>query len=151
MSLGGNKTSSSSNSQEDTYTMGTSVSNTVGSMESTTTGTEQLVLSDTAINSIIDSILSSSGGLADIFSEANVAGVYDSSVSTEATSDLMANIAGQIAQLTGVKTTTSSTTGSSKSSTVTDSNSITSTSKKTAEKESGSSWGLNVVDAVGLF
>ncbi len=82
------------------------ISETVGTTDTETTGTSQLVLSDEAIESYIDDALSAESGLADIFTEERVAGLYDSTVSSEATSDLMANIVGELAELTGTTVTT---------------------------------------------
>lgn len=107
-------------------TFGSEKESSSGSQTSTqdTTTTEQLMLSDEAINSIISDILSAGGGLADIFSEANVAGIYDSTVATGATSDLLANIASEIAELTGEKVTTGTATSSAQTSGSTSSNSF---------------------------
>lgn len=70
------------------------------------TVTEGLDISDEGVSKIISDLLSSEQGLASIFSEENVAGIYDSSVAKQASGDLMANIAGEIAKLKAKKVTT---------------------------------------------
>jgi len=70
------------------------------------TQTEQLEVSQEAINKIIKDILSSTQGLAGIFNEENVSGLFSSSVAAQASGDLLANLAGEIAKLTSKKVTT---------------------------------------------
>ena len=77
------------NEKEDTY------KTTEGSR------TEQLVLEDDAVQKIMEDVLSKAGGLADIFGGEQTAGLFDSSVSAQAAGDLAANLAGEIAKITG--------------------------------------------------
>lgn len=73
------------------------------SKKGTTKVTERLDISDVGIQSFIDDILSGNQGLKDIFSEEQAAGIFSSSVSAQASGNLLAQIAGQLAQLTGKK------------------------------------------------
>lgn len=120
----------------DSSTSSSSTQAVDASQDTTSTSTSQLSLSDDAINSIIDDVLSASGGLADIFSEANVAGIYDSSVAESGTSDLLANIASEIAELTGTTTTTSSSS--------TDTTGYTATSGDSDSDETGFNLGFSL-------
>jgi len=70
------------------------------------TVTEKLELDKEGILALIDDVLGGTQGLASIFSEENVAGLYNSSVAKEASGDLISQIAGEIAKLTGTKTST---------------------------------------------
>lgn len=81
------------------------------------TRTERLVLSQAGIEAIIEDILKSSQGLGNIFSEENVSGLYNTSVAKEATGDLVSQIVGELAKLTGVKKTTEKSKESGESST----------------------------------
>lgn len=76
-----------------------------------TTGSSQLVLEQDAIDRIIENVLSGPGGLAEIFQGEQTAGVFDSSVAAQASGNLVANIVGEIAKITG-ETVTSGTTES---------------------------------------
>jgi len=70
------------------------------------TTTEQLNLDQQAVTKIINDILGGSQGLASIFSDQNVSGLYGSTVSKQAAGDLVSKLAGEIAKLTAKKTTT---------------------------------------------
>jgi hypothetical protein len=76
---------------------------TEGTQKGKTKTTEQLLVDEEAINKLVADMLSGTGGLADIFSEENVAGVFGSSVGAQASGDLLSKVAGEIAKLTSVK------------------------------------------------
>jgi len=80
------------------------------------TVTESLDISQEGVNKNLQKILGGEQGLASIFSEENVAGIYDSSVSAQASGDLLTKLAGEIAKLTATKTqaTDSTTTAKTK-------------------------------------
>jgi len=63
--------------------------------------TSQLQLEQEAIDKIIGDVLGSETGLASIFASENVAGLFDSSVSAQASGDLVANLVGELAKITG--------------------------------------------------
>jgi len=68
---------------------------------------ERLDISDEAIDKITEDILSKAGsGIKDIFGAENVAGIFGSTVSAQASGDLVANIVGEIAKLRAEKITT---------------------------------------------
>ena len=67
--------------------------------------TESLAIDQAGINKILQDILGSEQGLASIFSGDKTAGVYNSSVSAQASGDLLTKLAGEIAKLTAKKTT----------------------------------------------
>jgi hypothetical protein len=67
---------------------------------------ERLEISDLAIDKIVSDILSGPDGLAAIFGGEQGAGVFNSSVANLAASDLVANIAGEIAKLRAEKVST---------------------------------------------
>ena len=69
------------------------------------TQTQQLELDEDAVTKIISDILGSESGLANIFSKENAAGIFNSSVGAQASGDLVSNLVGELAKLTG-KTTT---------------------------------------------
>lgn len=79
-----------------------------GATKGTTKGTqtEQLNVDQQAITKIINDILGGPQGLASIFSDQNVSGLYGSTVSKQAAGDLVSKLAGEIAKLTAKKTTT---------------------------------------------
>lgn len=70
------------------------------------TVTEQLEIDEAGVQKILSDILGSEQGLANIFSEEQVSGLFSSSVSKQAAGDLLTNLAGEIAKLTAKKTTT---------------------------------------------
>lgn len=72
----------------------------------TGTTTSQLELDQAGIEKIIADVLGGATGLANIFSGEKVAGIFDSSVSAQASGDLAAKLAGEIARLTGRTVTT---------------------------------------------
>lgn len=72
-----------------------------GTKRATGSRTEQLKLDEAAIDKIIQDVLSQAGGLKDIFSGEQTAGLFGSSVSAQAAGDLAAKLAGEIAKLTG--------------------------------------------------
>lgn len=85
---------------------GTSQSGKQTTSESgTSKTTESYKLDQNALDKIIKDVLSSENGLADIFSEENISGLYDSTVAKEAAGDLVAKIIGEVAKLQATKTT----------------------------------------------
>ncbi len=82
-------------------------SSTSGSETKLTEGTvtESLDISQEGVDKIIQDILSSEQGLAAIFGAENTAGIFNSSVSAQASGDLLSKLAGEIAKLTAKKTT----------------------------------------------
>ena len=80
---------------------------TVSSTQVTDSTTrKQLEVSQSAIDKLVGDVLGSEQGLASIFSKENVAGLYDSTVSAQASGDLVANLIGEIAKLTSPEVTT---------------------------------------------
>lgn len=69
---------------------------------STTTGTttEKLVLDQAAIDKIVKDVLGGEEGLAQIFSQEQAAGIFDSSVAAQAAGNLVTNLVGELAKLT---------------------------------------------------
>lgn len=68
---------------------------------------ERLDISDEAINKITEDLLAKAGsGIKDIFGAEKVAGIFGSTVSAQASGDLVANIVGEIAKLRAEKITT---------------------------------------------
>ena len=85
---------------------GTSQSGKQSASESgTSKTTEKYTFSQDALDKIIKDVLSSEGGLADIFNEENISGLYDSTVAKDATGNLVAKIIGEVAKLQATKTT----------------------------------------------
>ena len=72
----------------------------------TTTQTEGLNISQEGIDKLIRDVLAQSGGLADVFSTENVAGIFDSSVAAQAAGDIATQLVGELAKLTATKTAT---------------------------------------------
>lgn len=70
------------------------------------TQTEQLEIDKAGVDKILADILGGTQGLGDIFSQEQVSGLYGSSVAAQASGNLVANLAGEIAKLTAKKTTT---------------------------------------------
>lgn len=93
MSIGG----SSSTKRSDSKT----TENETTSESKTGSRTEQLIIDQAGIDKITKDLLSGPGGLADIFAEENVSGLFDTSVTAQAAGNLTANIAGEIAKITG--------------------------------------------------
>jgi hypothetical protein len=62
--------------------------------------TRQLEIDPAALTKIISDILGSEQGLANIFSKEKGAGLYDSTVSADASGELTAKLVGEIAKLT---------------------------------------------------
>lgn len=77
------------------------------------TVTEQLEIDEAGIQKILQDILGSEQGLANIFSEEQMSGLFSSTVSKQAAGDLLANLAGEIAKLTAKKVQTTDTTKTS--------------------------------------
>ena len=79
--------------------------------------TKQLEIEEEGVQKIIADILGSEQGLASIFSEENVSGLFDTTVAKQASGDLLANLAGEIAKLQAkeVETRDLVTTGTTKS------------------------------------
>jgi len=78
------------------------------------TGTSQLKIDKEGIMAFIDEALSGAGGLAEIFGKEGAAGIYSSSVAKQEAGDLLGQIAGELAKLTGVTETTGTETGTVK-------------------------------------
>jgi len=85
---------------------------TTQALQETGVETKQLQISAAGVDKIIEDVLGSEEGIAEIFSQENVAGIFDSSVAAQASGDLVANLVGEIAKLTAkeVKTTGGTTT-----------------------------------------
>jgi len=77
----------------------------------------QLEIDEEGVEKILADILGSEQGLASIFAKENVAGIFDSSVAAQASGDLIANLAGEIAKLQAKKVETRdiTTTGTNRS------------------------------------
>ena len=60
----------------------------------------KMILDEEGIDKIIADILGSEQGLASVFGKENTAGIYDSTVSAQASGDLIANLVGELAKLT---------------------------------------------------
>ena len=86
-----------------------------GTTETKGTTTERMKIDQEAIDKIVSDILGSEQGLANIFSGEQQAGIFDSSVSSLAASDLIANLAGEIAKLKAEKETEIDTTATNTS------------------------------------
>lgn len=88
---------------------GSSSASTTGKNESETqeesregSRTEQLILDQAGIDKIIQDVLSQAGsGIKDIFAGEQTAGIFNSTVAAQAAGDLAANLAGEIAKITG--------------------------------------------------
>jgi len=78
------------------------------------TVTEQLEIDEAGVEKILQDILGGAQGLAPIFSEEQVAGIFGGSVAAQASGNLLANLAGEIAKLTAKKTTATDTTTTTK-------------------------------------
>jgi hypothetical protein len=72
-----------------------------GSASETQRQTSQLELEQSAIDKIISDVLGGADGLANIFNQSNSSGVYDSTTDTNMTTDLVTNLVGELAKLTG--------------------------------------------------
>lgn len=92
---------------------GSSSTTSEGVTKSSTRGkqTEQLELDELAVQKIIQDVLSGSGGLAEIFGGEQVAGIFDSSVTAQASGDLAAKLVGELTKLTAKRSTDSSQSG----------------------------------------
>jgi len=67
---------------------------------------DQLVLEEEAIDKIMKDILGQAdGGIADILSQENISGIFDTSVAAQASGDLVSKLTGEIAKLTGKQVT----------------------------------------------
>lgn len=90
---------------------GTAPTEQLGSKKGTTrtkggtTTTERLKIDREGIDAIIADLLGGTQGLASIFSDEQVSGLFSSSVAAQASGDLISQIAGELAKLTGVKET----------------------------------------------
>ena len=67
--------------------------------------TEQLKLDPLAVQKIIQDVLGGAEGLAEIFAGEQNAGIFNSSVAAQASGDLATKLIGEIAKLTGEKST----------------------------------------------
>jgi hypothetical protein len=79
--------------------------------ETSGTETRQLELDQLAIEKIIADVLGGPQGLASIFGGEQTAGIFNSSVSAQASGDIVANLVGEIAKLTGKEVVTSEESG----------------------------------------
>lgn len=70
------------------------------------TVTEQLDIDEAGVQKILQDILGSEQGLAAIFSGEQASGLFGSTVAAQASGDLLAKLAGEIAKLTAKKVTT---------------------------------------------
>lgn len=77
-------------------------------VKSSGTVIEQLDISEEGVQRVLEELLSSEQGLAAIFSEENISGLYQSSVAAQAAGDLVAQVAGEIAKLKARKITSKS-------------------------------------------
>jgi len=77
--------------------------NSTAGRKGTSTKKEKLNIDSAGIESLVRDVLASEQGLSEVFSEENVAGVFNSSVAAQASGDLVAQIAREIAKLTAVK------------------------------------------------
>lgn len=77
-----------------------------GTSRSSGTIDEQLKIDKEGILKLITDALGGEGGLAEIFGKASASGIYNSTVAKQESGDLIARIAGELAKVTGVKTTT---------------------------------------------
>lgn len=65
--------------------------------------TEGLQIDEVGIQKLLQDVLGSQQGLASVFSADKVSGLYGSTVSAQASGNLLANLAGEIAKLTAKK------------------------------------------------
>lgn len=72
----------------------------------TTTTTKNPNISQEGINAMLQQLLGSNQGLASITSGQNSSGMYNSSVNTQLTNDLLSRVTGQVAALNAPETTT---------------------------------------------
>jgi len=86
---------------ESTDTSGSGTGST--SKTGTSKRREKLNIDSAGIESLVRDVLASEQGLSEVFNEENVAGVFNSSVASQASGDLVAQIAREIAKLTAVK------------------------------------------------
>jgi len=77
-----------------------------GTRKGTTTISEGLEIEQAGIEKLIQDILGSEQGLASIFSEEQVAGIFSSSVAAQGAGNLLTNLVGEIAKLTAKKVST---------------------------------------------
>jgi len=86
-------------SKDKTSSSGTSQSSKQG------TQSKQLKLDQAAIEKIIADVLGGPQGLASIFGGEQTAGIFNSSVAAQSSGDLVANLVGELAKLTGEEVT----------------------------------------------
>ena len=67
---------------------------------------KQLKLDEDAIAKIIQDVLGGSSGLASVFGGEQNAGIFDSSVANQAAGNIVANLVGELAKITGEEVTT---------------------------------------------
>lgn len=79
---------------------------TSGTRKGTTTVTKQLDISQEGLDKIVADILGGEQGLAEVFSEENIAGIFDTTVGAQAAGDLITNLAGELAKLTAKEVVT---------------------------------------------
>ena len=86
-------------------TSGSGSSTKTGSTTSTEESTSQLKIDEIGIMQMIDQALKGTSGIAEIFGLSAGSGLFDSSGAKQGTEDLLAKIAGELAKVTGVTTT----------------------------------------------
>lgn len=67
---------------------------------------ETVDVDEEAINALINNILGGSQGLAEVFSADSAAGIFGSTVAAQASGDLLAKVAGEVAKITATRTIT---------------------------------------------
>jgi hypothetical protein len=67
---------------------------------------QRLNIDEAGVLRLVEGILGGTQGLASIFSEEQVAGLFDSSVAAQASGDLLAKVAGEVAKLKAEQITT---------------------------------------------
>lgn len=105
---GGSPVSASFNTSFTDISQGVFGTDVSGTTDVTTdeTITSQLSIDEAGIMSFIDDILSGNQGLASIFSEEAASGLFSTTAAAQASGNLLSQIAGELAKLTGVKTET---------------------------------------------
>lgn len=131
-------------------TSGSIVDSTSTDAEKATSGTQtsQLEVDKVGIDKLVQDILGGTSGLAEIFSQEGAAGLYKSTVAAQASGDLLGNVAGEIAKLTGKQVVTTagaeSTTGASVSNKIQDI--INTQNSQTASTTSGTKDATSTTD-----
>lgn len=125
---------SSGSTSGNSNTSGTSSGSASGSNKVSGVNTEGLEIDEEGINKLLKDMLGSTQGLASVFSGDKISGLYGSTVSKQASGNLLANLAGEIAKLKAKKV---STTNQDSSQTQTQSASQNSNTVAEENKETG--------------